>query len=172
MKSPNGHTWFGKCLREIGPSVLEKFGAWPSGNVWVEGRPGGRPVQMGLGPAQSGQGGGKMSRFFSSPKTFFLVQVPKVFRGIAVVFAFPSFEISSQQHPSSPPTMLCLLENVRRFSCLGRCQRSHEKAPVFFLRGAGERLTKVQATSRPENLWPEVWSVEKRSTKGETVLGH
>ena len=37
---------------------------------------------------------------------------------------------------------------------------------------SGERLTKIQATSRPENMWPEIWSgMSKKSQQKENSIG-
>ena len=44
---------------------------------------------------------------------------------------------------------------------------SKEKPPKG-IRGPGKRLTKIQATTRPENVWPEVWTkIGKAAQKRE-----
>ena len=34
----------------------------------------------------------------------------------------------------------------------------NEKPPPGYVRSGGDRLTKIQATTRPGYLWPEIWS--------------
>ena len=40
-----------------------------------------------------------------------------------------------------------------------KCILLKEKPPKGFL-GSGERLTKVQATTKPDHVWPEVWTTK------------
>ena len=48
-----------------------------------------------------------------------------------------------------------------------------EKPPDVYM-WSGERLTKIQATTRPDHLWPEIWfgTSKSSSTKGKATMGH
>ena len=54
----------------------------------------------------------------------------------------------------------------------GQVSHNLQEKPPENKCGPREKLTKRQATSRPDHLWPEIWrSVSRNANEAETTLG-